>query len=168
MAEDRSACGIVEGAEELAGASTWELDLFEHLTSHVELEQDALGEYVAAAERTGSDALRYLVGLIVEDEKRHHQMFVDLAASLKAEIESNVVGVLVPSLDLRSGAQSEIAEVLNRLLQTELKDKQELKRLRRKLRCVEDTTLWALLVELMQHDTAKHIAILKFARSHSS
>jgi FAD/FMN-containing dehydrogenase len=41
-----------------------------------------------------------------------------------------------------------------------------LKRLRKDLRDVEDTTLWALLVETMQLDTAKHITVLRFIERH--
>jgi hypothetical protein len=37
----------------------------------------------------------------------------------------------------------------------------------RDLRSVEDVTLWPLLVELMEHDTAKHLAILEFLRNHA-
>jgi hypothetical protein len=46
----------------------------------------------------------------------------------------------------------------------EERDIAELKRLKRELRDVKDTSLWELLVELMQRDTEKHIAILKFVR----
>ena len=60
-----------------------------------------------------------------------------------------------------------LREATDRLLENEKKDREELKALRRELRSFEDTTLWALLVELMQRDTDKHIAILGFAQRHA-
>ena len=44
-------------------------------------------------------------------------------------------------------------------------DPRELKKLQKELRDVKDTTLWSLLVDLMQRDTEKHIAILDFAQT---
>jgi hypothetical protein len=35
------------------------------------------------------------------------------------------------------------------------------------LKDVKDTSLWELLVELMQHDTEKHLAILRFVQKHA-
>ena len=61
----------------------------------------------------------------------------------------------------------EVLDTTRRLLHQEEQDLCELKALRRDLRDVKDTTLWDLLVELMQRDTDKHIAILRFAHSHA-
>ncbi len=52
-------------------------------------------------------------------------------------------------------------------MENEQKDARELKRLQRELRMVKDTSLWGLLVDLMQRDTRKHIAILRFVRNHA-
>jgi hypothetical protein len=49
-------------------------------------------------------------------------------------------------------------------MENEQADREELRRLRRELRKFEDRTLWGLLVELMQRDTDKHIAIVDFAQ----
>jgi hypothetical protein len=56
--------------------------------------------------------------------------------------------------------------VTNRLLEHEEADEKELERLQKELRDVSGTTLWGLLVELMQRDTDKHIAVLKFVKKH--
>ena len=55
-------------------------------------------------------------------------------------------------------------ELTDELLEKEEEDVKELKRLQRELREVKDTSLWSLLVDLMERDTQKHIAILKFAK----
>jgi hypothetical protein len=50
------------------------------------------------------------------------------------------------------------------LLETERADAKELKQLAKKLKDMRETTLWGLLLELMQDDTSKHIKILQFIR----
>jgi hypothetical protein len=53
--------------ESTAGASVWERDLYAHLTNHLESERDLLERYSALAESTPSEALRYLVNLLIQD-----------------------------------------------------------------------------------------------------
>jgi hypothetical protein len=60
-----------------------------------------------------------------------------------------------------------VIDLTDQLLQKEQADAQELKRLRRELRDVKDTSLWGLLVDVMERDTQKHIAILRFAKRHA-
>lgn len=52
----------------------------------------------------------------------------------------------------------------NRLIEFERDDEKALQRLKKELRPVRDTTLFWLLVTLMELDTKKHIAILEFIR----
>ena len=59
-----------------------------------------------------------------------------------------------------------LAEVTGCFLAAERADQKQLRALRSELRPFRDTSLWALLVELMEHDTAKHIRILSFIADH--
>jgi rubrerythrin len=150
-----------------AGASPWERDLYAHLSAHVEAEKDLLGRYDAVAGATPSKALRYLVELLVDDERRHHRFFAELADSVKIEALSSRDDPPVPYLDFsRDGGQA-TRELTDQLIKNEEEDVRELKRLHRELRDVRDTSLWTLLVELMQHDTEKHLSILRFVAKHS-
>jgi hypothetical protein len=151
----------------MIGASSWERDIYGHLTEHVIKEGALLEEYVNAATQTGSKALAYLINLLVEDERRHHSLFKQLAQSLKSTAQLNREGPDVPRMDLDMENRAEVLEVTERLLDREESDRRELKRLQKKLSDVKDTTLWGLLVELMERDTDKHIAILRFARKHA-
>ena len=54
-----------------------------------------------------------------------------------------------------------------RLLAFEKEDAKELRRLRKELRRSQGYPLLPLLVNLMLHDTAKHIDILRFIRSNA-
>lgn len=141
--------------------------MFDYLTNHARIEGQLLDGYLAAAEHTQSKALAFLIGLLVEDERRHHRIFSDLAASLKAEAELRGEPPLIPGLDFAAADRESVLALTRLLIANEEKDAKELKRLRKDLRDVEDTTLWALLVDTMQLDTDKHIAILKFVERHS-
>ncbi|HEX2785920.1 MAG TPA: hypothetical protein VHN36_20265 [Ilumatobacteraceae bacterium] len=149
------------------GASVWDRQMFTYLTEHTRLEGAMLEEYVATAEGTPSKALAYLVNLLVEDEHRHHRLFNELASSLKSEAELSGVEPVIPRLDLRLVDSADLLATTRRLLEHEQSDAAELKRLHKDLRDLQDTTLWGLLVEIMQRDTQKHIAILRFVADHA-
>jgi hypothetical protein len=153
--------------ESSAGVSEWERDLYAHLTTHVENERGLLESYRAAAEASPSMALRYLVNLLIEDEVRHHRLFAQLADSLKTESLLGGEEPSVPPMDFTRADHDAVAALTDQLLKSERQDARELKRLRRKLRSVRHTTLWDLLVDLMERDTQKHIAILRFAQKHA-
>ncbi|MEO9109846.1 MAG: hypothetical protein ABI368_06485 [Jatrophihabitantaceae bacterium] len=144
------------------------LELRDHLKSHVETEGAILTEYVEATEGTQSKALRYLVDMIVKDEHRHHQIFSDLAETLQYQVGVAGPGLVVPDLDFDRVDGAATSEIIDRLLRFELDDKRELKELQRKLRGFEGWSLYGLLVELMQRDTDKHIAMLRFAKKHTN
>lgn len=149
------------------GASVWETQLFTYLTEHMRREGEMLEEYIATAAGTDSKALSYLINLLVEDERRHHRHFNELASSLASEAELRGVDPVIPRLDLDRVDRADVLEVTKRLLEHERSDSAELKRLRKELHDVEDTTLWGLLVDIMLRDTDKHIAILRFVAQHA-
>lgn len=149
------------------GASSWEHDLYIHLTEHVRRESEILEQYRAAASATGSKALAYVVDLLAQDERRHHAIMASLARSLKSEVEMTGEEPEVPRLDLHSVDTEKVRALSRDLLENERLDKVELKRLRKELDQAADTTLWALLVDTMRIDTDKHIAILRFVEKHA-
>jgi hypothetical protein len=148
----------------LAGASVWESKLYEHLTSHELNERTLLAEYQDAAEESESAAFRYLSGLIVEDEVRHHRLLRDLADALRADAELRSDDPEVPRLDRWGPDAAKVAALSESLLERERADAADLRRLASHLEVLREDTMWHLLVALMQMDTAKHIAILEFVR----
>jgi hypothetical protein len=149
-------------ATELVGASVWEAKLYEHLTSHEESERSLLVEYQEAADGSGSPAFRYLCGLIVEDEIRHHRIFRELASALRTDAELRPEAPEIPRLDRWGPDASRVVELSRALLERERSDARELRRLAAHLKGLEEDTMWHLLVRLMEMDTAKHVAILEF------
>ena len=64
----------MEHDERLRGASTWEQRLYDMITEHEHDEEEVITAYRNFVERTDSDAVRYLLGLIVDDEERHRRV----------------------------------------------------------------------------------------------
>lgn len=149
----------------IAGASVWEQEIYDYVSNHVAVEGEILDEYQQLAEDpSGSAAFRYLAGLILADERRHHQLFNDLATSIRQMAELRLDDEPIPSLRGLRADRERIMATTERLLEVERADARELKQFAKKLKDLKDTTLWVLLLELMQDDTAKHIKILKFIR----
>lgn len=153
--------------ESSAGASPADRHLYAHLTSHVETERGLLERYGAIAEKTQSQAFRYLVDLLIEDEIRHHRLFAQLAETLKDEALAGGRNPSVPYMDFDRADSGAVLDATKELIDNEEHDARELKHLQRELRDVKDTSVWSLLVELMQRDTDKHIAILRFVQDHT-
>ncbi len=151
-----------------AGPSAWARDLYVHLTSHVETERGLLEEYRSAAEASSSKAFAYLVNLLIEDEMRHHRILSELADSLETmSLRPGAPDPQVPYLDFNRTDKEAVLDLTETLLKREQQDAVELKRLQHELRDVKDTTLWGLLVDLMERDTQKHVAILRFVKKHT-
>lgn len=151
--------------ETIAGASTWEQELYEQLLHHVEAEDDILATYQGLAADAGSPDVAYLAELVVDDERRHHRIFEQLAASIRAEAELSHSSDGVPHIPITRQDPNALLAATERLLAMEHEDRRALRELRRTLRPVADTTLWSLLVETMELDTRKHIAILRHIRA---
>jgi hypothetical protein len=151
----------------LISAAPWEQEIYDHLTSHQDKERGLLERYQQAADSAESAAFRYLVSLIMADEIRHHRAFADLADALRADVELRPRDAKIPRLDYWGHQRELILELTDGLLEQERDDAKELRRLAKQLKDVKDTTLWHLLVELMEADTAKHIRILEFIKGHA-
>ena len=144
----------------------WEQEMYAYLTGHVRREGAMLREYLAAAESTESKAFAYLINLLANDERRHHQFINDLASSLRTDAEFHRDEPAIPRLDLDRDDDGRLQGLTKMLLDNEKDDLKEMKRLRRKMRSMEDSTLWTVIVDAILADTHKHIAILEFALAH--
>ena len=57
-------------------------------------------------------------------------------------------------------------EAAREFLEVERADERDLHRLQKSLKTVKDTTIWSLLVDMMELDTKKHQLILEFLEKH--
>ena len=135
------------------------------LETHGEREGTALASYErVAGESSAGGAVQYLVRLILEDERRHHRVFAEMANELKSFVSELDVEPRVPVMV--DHPDPELLAETKRLLAFEKSDTKELRQLRKVLRHAPRSSLQPLLVDLMLHDTAKHISILEFIRDH--
>lgn len=146
----------------LMGASTWEDALFRQIRAHVEAEAGVEQEYESLAETVDAPDVRYLINLILDDEKRHHRLLGQLAEAVRSFVEADRAPD-VPAIT-RLEQPDALVAATKRFLAVEKEDARALRHLLRELQPVEDTTLWSLLVRLMLLDTEKHIEILRFVR----
>jgi len=145
---------------ELEGGSVWDEEVYSAFRAHVSEEDELLAEYRRLAADTGSPDVAYLVGLIAEDEERHHRLFEELAESLRGVVELEPGGHGVPDIPLRREGAA-LRKATAELIAFERADARKLRQLRRELKPVAETTIWPLLIETMELDTKKHILILR-------
>jgi len=152
-----------------------EARLYHHLAEHASSEADFIASYRELEKAPDTpEAARYLIRLVVEDEERHHRLFHEMTSALGHSVYSTDDPEAVP--DLSYGPPTEAFEAgTARFLAAEKADQKQLRSLRKELRALRgqmlpfrDTDLWVLLIELMEHDTAKHIHLLTFIRDHAA
>ncbi|HVC15088.1 MAG TPA: hypothetical protein VND62_09545 [Acidimicrobiales bacterium] len=136
--------------------------LYDMVSTHADRENAVLDAYQRLVEKSEDEGLRYLVRLIMDDETRHHQQASEMLNELHSFVNDLDVQPRLPSLGARH--DDALREQTDRLLAIEKEDAKELQRLRKELRGNGGYALFSLLVNLMVHDTAKHIEILKFIR----
>jgi hypothetical protein len=147
------------------GASVVEQQLYDHVIAHGRDEGEILAAYERMAEDTDSPAFAFLAQLILDDERKHHQLLDALATTIRTSAELTGEPVPIPHLGGSSTADRErILAETERLLDFEEEDNRDLERLAKQLKDVRNTTLWELVVRIMQHDNEKHRRILQFIR----
>jgi rubrerythrin len=148
----------------IAGASVWEQEMYDHLTAHGKEEGATLQSYQELADSTDSPAFAFLARIILDDERRHHQLLDDLAETIRVSAELSGEPTPVPDLAMFKADRARILDETERFLALEKEDNKKLDRLAKELKDVRDTTMWELVVRLMQHDNEKHRRILEFIR----
>lgn len=142
----------------------WARQLAGHLQEHMDTEREVLRSYGHLAEESTNDHVRYLINLILDDEVRHHRLFSEMIAWLRAESESrNPIGPTVPSARAILDDPGLVAKT-DELLQIEREDARELAELKEQVADVDDTRWWTVLIETMELDTNKHIRLLEYIR----
>jgi len=148
------------------GLSVFEQRLYGQLADHVAAEADHVARYRAMAENPGTpESARFLLRLVIDDEERHHRLFRQIALAVGNGIawrdDSGSVPGLTPWED-----HPELLEATEQFLDAEREDRKQLHEMRKELRPMRDTSLWPLLLELMERDSEKHILMLGFIKEH--
>jgi len=151
-----------EGAGQRVADRSLERQLIGMIESHGQREGEALAAYEAMAKESGDEGLKYVVQLIMDDERRHHAQLNEMLHKLQSFVWEVEVKPTVPSLRLRN--DPELRRQTEELLAFEKADAKELRQLRKELGRQHGFPLMPLLVDLMIQDTDKHLAILRFIR----
>jgi hypothetical protein len=143
------------------GASADIRDVVELLARHGEEEGAILSRYQRFAEEASAPETRYFVELILDDERRHHDLLVEMASAIAWGLIDKSAEPVLPDMTHRDAGNAALAEETQSLLRAEERDRVELKRLRKRLRPFRNVALWELVVDLMILDTEKHVHILR-------
>jgi hypothetical protein len=143
------------------GASVSAHEVVEALNRHGREEAELLERYQRFIEEAESPAAQYLVQLILDDEQRHHRVLGELANTIAWGWMKGAPEEVVPVFP-KDGDDWALRAETRALLGHELRDRAELRRLRRRLHSYGDAPPWGLLVDLMRSDTKKHIDILRY------
>ncbi|MHB1585455.1 MAG: hypothetical protein ACYCU7_18130 [Acidimicrobiales bacterium] len=158
-AVDRAFDRAFEGLR-ATGASPDIAQLVELLARHGSEEGKLLAVYEELVKSTSNKAVQYLVNLVLDDERRHHRLLADMANAMAWESLNDDDIPVAPTLSPH--ADRALVEHTRKLRRAEREDHKQLRDLRRRLRPYADTTMWALIVDLMVLDTEKHMTILRF------
>jgi rubrerythrin len=150
-----------ERSDRLPGASVWQEDLYEALMAHVTSEAGVIDAYAKFAAETTSETVRYLMGLIVDDERRHHRILLDLANAVRAEATLELRDGRVPYMDVHAHDEA-LLDATAKFLAAERDDLVQLRRLIRRAAGAGGTELEEFVLGLLREDTERHIRILKF------
>jgi rubrerythrin len=137
----------------------WWAKVNHQFASHVRQETSFLQEYEDLVERVGDAGIAFLLRMILEDERRHHELFEEMSRAALGEEDALPAA---PAPDRATAVA--LLEPTERFLAAERDDQVTLRRLRKELKPARDDTLWPLLVELMEIDTEKHIRVLEYLR----
>ena len=143
----------------MTGASTGIRALVEILELHGSEEGAMLATYEELAESASDEGARYLISLILADERRHHRLLVEMANAMAWGTASESPDQATPAASTLDG---ELADMTRKLRRAEEADYRKLRRLRREVGSYGESTMWGLLVELMMLDTKKHATMLRF------
>jgi len=143
------------------GASEDICGLVETLARHGEEEGALLSRYQRFADEASAPETRYLVKLIIDDERRHHGLLVEMANAIAWGLIDESEDPLLPDLTHGDAGNEALAEETQWLILAEKSDHAELARLRKRLSSFRSVSLWTLVVDLMLLDTQKHIRILE-------
>lgn len=141
-----------------------EIAIAQMLREHGPREGAALTEYKRLIEQCDDPGVRYLAETILADEERHHRQITEMLHQIESFLWEVDVEPSTPYL--REHRDPELREATERLLQLEREDAAELRQLRKRVKNQDRSSMLPLLVELMIHDTSKHIEILKLIRAH--
>jgi rubrerythrin len=117
--------------------------------------------YRELAEKCQSPLVKFLLGLIISDEERHHTVTRAMAANLGESLRWTKIEGALPGIEDLSAADKELANVTAEFIRVEKEGIDAYKELIKATKGYH-AGLFALLLKSMIHDSEKHIDMLEF------
>lgn len=141
--------------------------LFAQLEAHEREEEIVLKDYEAAAKKAPDAGFRYLMGLVLEDEERHHRLSKAMADELEQSLNWLHGEHPLPAIQPTPQQNEQLLRQTDHFLQIEMEGERQLSDLREQVKELH-AGLLELIVDMMRTDTEKHIRVLKYIRDRLS
>jgi len=138
---------------------SFDAEMMETLERHIGDEQHAMDEYESLLRRSDNPPVRYLLGLLLEDEQRHHRILGEMLNQFRTHVYVAEQHPHVPWMTRTR--DRETAKQVRRLRRTERADLRHLFALRRHLKFLRRHSLDGVLVDSLILDTRKHLRYLR-------
>ncbi|HEX8968135.1 MAG TPA: ferritin-like domain-containing protein [Chloroflexota bacterium] len=135
--------------------------LIRALEAHSSAEAHDVATCEQVAEKSPDPVVRLLVGMIVEDEQRHHSLLQSMIHRLQEEVEFVASPTSVPVPESPQTGDGEMASTLRALIRDEHEGARHLRHLARQEPQLYGG-LYPVLLETIARDSEKHATILRF------
>jgi len=137
--------------------------LLAQLEAHEREEEDVLKDYEAAAKDAPDAGFRFLMGLVLEDEQRHHR----LSKAMADEVERSLMWLKneepLPPISPTGEECKQLLRQTERFLQIERDGERQLADMHGQVK-EHNAGLFELIVDMMRADTRKHVHILEYIK----
>jgi hypothetical protein len=138
--------------------------LLESIERHATAEANSLALYEQIKQESGDPVVALVMGLILEDEERHHALLRRMEASLHDALNWTHSASALPASPPPGTAQAhDLAAVARELVAEEHTGAHRMRELARNEKGI-DAGLDSLLLEMMAMDSDKHARLLEFVR----
>lgn len=137
--------------------------LMNEFQTHASHEAQWLSGYRASARESTDPLIGFLLGLIVADEERHHELTNRMISKLKDELAWTRSSLVLRKAGEKGEKRKRLLVSVESFLEAERRGIEEYERLKKKSQGLY-RDVFALLYTTMIHDSLKHIDILEFLR----
>jgi hypothetical protein len=131
------------------------------LEAHASAEAHDLATCETLAQRSSDPVMKMLIGLVAEDERRHHSLLRSMVRRLQEEVEFVPSATALPVESADAADDSELSTTLRGLIRDEHEGARHLRHIARQEPHLYDG-LYPLLLETVARDSEKHATILRY------
>ena len=137
--------------------------LMNEFQSHATHEERWLSSYQEIGKETSDPQIQFLLGLIVADQERHHELTNRMISKLKDEMAWIRSSGPLRRTGEKGGKRKRLLMSMESFLEAKRRGMEEYEQLKKKSQELR-RDVFALLYTTMIHDSHKHIDILEFLR----